>query len=91
MFETIEKIADLRERLASSTKVEPYTAVPARPIHPTPPIHPTRLTHPTRPTHPVGLVPTMGALHAGHAELVKNARRECGGAMASHFAEATGG
>jgi pantoate--beta-alanine ligase len=32
-----------------------------------------------------GLVPTMGALHAGHAELIRRARRECGVVVVSLF------
>jgi pantoate--beta-alanine ligase len=32
-----------------------------------------------------GLVPTMGALHAGHAELINIARRECGVVVVSIF------
>ncbi len=33
----------------------------------------------------IGLVPTMGALHAGHARLIEVARRECGCVIVSLF------
>ena len=37
----------------------------------------------------IGLVPTMGAFHAGHVALFRTARRECGSVVASLFVNPT--
>jgi pantoate--beta-alanine ligase len=38
-----------------------------------------------RPNGAIGFVPTMGALHAGHASLIQHARRDCGTVVVSIF------
>ena len=73
MFEQIDTIAALRERLARRS---------------TPPeggVHATELAAPKPEGRRRGLVPTMGALHAGHAELIGAARRECDVVVVSIF------
>jgi len=45
----------------------------------------TRLAPLRREGKTIGLVPTMGALHAGHIELIRRARRECDCVVVSIF------
>jgi pantoate--beta-alanine ligase len=44
-----------------------------------------RLSTPRRTGTTIGFVPTMGALHAGHASLIGRARRDCGCIVVSIF------
>jgi len=44
-----------------------------------------RLSAPRRAGTTIGFVPTMGALHAGHARLIRRARRACGCVVVSIF------
>jgi pantoate--beta-alanine ligase len=48
----------------------------------------TRRIHCT-PGHTIGLVPTMGALHAGHASLIRSARAACSHVAVSLFVNPT--
>ena len=40
-------------------------------------------------TNAIGIVPTMGALHAGHASLIRAARKQCGCVVVSVFVNPT--
>jgi pantoate--beta-alanine ligase len=43
------------------------------------------LNRPRKGGQPIGLVPTMGALHAGHQKLIETAKKECGFVALSIF------
>jgi pantoate--beta-alanine ligase len=75
VLELIETISELRNRLKRSTKVESdQGSTKVEPYDSTPPANLT-----------IGLVPTMGALHAGHAALIDTARAECDIVVVSVF------